>query len=358
MAGKVTKNVIYTPWRILQLCPDLRTLQWWYRRTRADNRDDSILLSLISEFERDGMTFASALDFCPELLVKEGILTRRAPTPSEQKDIEFGWTLAKEMGRLDVGQSVAVKELATLAVEAIEGTDRCIERAGQFCRAGGWSLVKVAKPQQDMRFDVPTIGVTTIENLHKAGAKVLAIEAGKTILLDEPDVIALADRYGLTIVAIRNGARAQARLIEGPSSSSLIHVRARIGRTAGEGTAHSAKPPACLRRADCSPGACGRLEARRWRGRLTHARRQSVRPPGSHGAYNHLGGDLQTQAVRVEHQVEVVRVVRVGPVHRPVELSAAPVELSGGPPRRARRHPHPLGQSLGSHLERGDDPDG
>jgi DUF1009 family protein len=220
MAGKVTKNVIYTPWRVLQLCPDIRTMQWWYRRTRADNRDDSILLSLISEFERDGMTFSSALDYCPELLVKEGILTRRAPTISEQKDIEFGWMLAKEMGRLDVGQSVAVKEVATLAVEAIEGTDRCIERAGQFCRAGGWSLVKVAKPQQDMRFDVPTIGVTTIENMHKAGAKVLAIEAGKTILLDESEVIALADRYGLSIVAIRSGARAQARLIEGPSSSS------------------------------------------------------------------------------------------------------------------------------------------
>jgi DUF1009 family protein len=220
MAGKVTKNVIYTPWRVLQLCPDIRTMQWWYRRTRADNRDDSILLSLISEFERDGMTFFSALDYCPELLVKEGILTRRAPTLSEQKDIEFGWMLAKEMGRLDVGQSVAVKEVATLAVEAIEGTDRCIERAGQFCRAGGWSLVKVAKPQQDMRFDVPTIGVTTIENMHKAGAKVLAIEAGKTILLDESEVIALADRYGLSIVAIRSGARAQARLIEGPSSSS------------------------------------------------------------------------------------------------------------------------------------------
>jgi DUF1009 family protein len=204
MAGKVTKNVIYTPWRILQLCPDIRTIQWWYRRTRADNRDDSILLSLIGEFERDGMTFASALDFCPELLVKEGILTRRAPSPAEQKDVEFGWILAKEMGRLDVGQSVAVKELATLAVEAIEGTDRCIERAGQFCRSGGWSLVKVAKPQQDMRFDVPTVGVTTIENLHKAGAKVLAIEAGKTILLDEPEVLHLADRYGLCIVSMRD----------------------------------------------------------------------------------------------------------------------------------------------------------
>ena len=153
---------------------------------RRQSRRQSSCSRMIAEFERDGMTFASALDFCPELLVKEGILTRRAPTSAEQKDIEFGWTLAKEMGRLDVGQSVAVKEKAALAVEAIEGTDRCIERAGQLCRAGGWTLVKVAKPQQDMRFDVPTIGVTTIENLHKAGARVLAIEAGKTICSTSP----------------------------------------------------------------------------------------------------------------------------------------------------------------------------
>jgi UDP-2,3-diacylglucosamine hydrolase len=205
MAGKVTKNVIYTPWRTVQLCPDVRTLQWWYRRSRADNRDDSLLLSVIDEFERDGMTFVSALEFCPELLVKEGILTRRAPRAAERKDIEFGWVMAKEMGRLDVGQSVAIKEKATLAVEAIEGTDRCIERAGRLCRAGGWTLVKVAKPQQDMRFDVPTIGVTTIENLHQAGARVLAIEADKTIVIDQPDVVALADRYGMSIIAVRDG---------------------------------------------------------------------------------------------------------------------------------------------------------
>jgi UDP-2,3-diacylglucosamine hydrolase len=202
MAGKVTKSVIYTPWRMLQLWPDLRTVSWWYRRNRLDNRDDSLLLSIIAEFERDGMTFVSALEFCPELLVKQGILTRRRPTASENADVEFGWLMAKEMGRLDVGQSVAIKEKATLAVEALEGTDRCIDRAGQLCRAGGWTLVKVAKPQQDMRFDVPTIGVTTIENLRRAGARVLAIEAGRTILLDEADVIALADRYGLSIVAI------------------------------------------------------------------------------------------------------------------------------------------------------------
>jgi DUF1009 family protein len=202
MAGKVTKSVMHTPWRVVQLCPDYRLLRMWYGRLTRDKKDDSILLGVIAEFERDGMTFASALDYCPELLVKRGILTRRRPTAAEMKDVEFGWTLAKEMGRLDVGQSVAVKELAALAVEAIEGTDRCIERAGQLCRAGGWTLVKVAKPQQDMRFDVPTVGTDTIENLHRAGARILAIEAGKTIVLDQPDVVALADRYGLCIVAV------------------------------------------------------------------------------------------------------------------------------------------------------------
>ena len=202
MAGKVTKSVMYTPWRVVRLWPDLRFLHMWYRTCRADKRDDSILLSVIAEFGRDGMTFASALDYCPEILVNAGPLTRRRPSSAEQKDIAFGWRLAKEMGRLDVGQSVAVKEQAALAVEAIEGTDRCIERAGALCRAGGWTLVKVAKPQQDMRFDVPTIGTSTVENLHRAGARVLAIEAGKTIVIDQPDVVALADRYGLAIVAL------------------------------------------------------------------------------------------------------------------------------------------------------------
>jgi DUF1009 family protein len=205
MAGKVTKNVMYTPWRIVQLAPDLRMLNMWYRTLRNDKKDDSILLAVIGEFERDGVAFASALDFCPELLVKNGVLTRRPPSSAERLDIEFGWGLAKEMGRLDVGQSVAVKERAALAVEAIEGTDRCIERAGQLCRAGGWTLVKVAKPQQDMRFDVPTVGTSTVENLRRAGARVLAIEAGMTIVIDQPEVVALADRYGLTIVALETG---------------------------------------------------------------------------------------------------------------------------------------------------------
>jgi DUF1009 family protein len=136
------------------------------------------------------------------LLVKAGLLTRRAPSAREEVDIAFGWELAREMGRLDVGQSVAVREKAVLAVEAIEGTDRAIARAGELCRRGGFVVVKVAKPQQDMRFDVPTVGCSTVETLHRAGGRVLAIEAGKTILLDPDQTIALADRYGITIVAL------------------------------------------------------------------------------------------------------------------------------------------------------------
>jgi DUF1009 family protein len=136
------------------------------------------------------------------LLVRPGVLTQRVPTTAEASDIRFGWELAKEMGRLDVGQSVAVKERAVLAVEAIEGTDRAIVRAGELCPAGGFVVVKVAKPQQDMRFDVPTIGCSTIETLHRAGGRVLAVEASKTILIDAEQTVALANCHGLTVVAL------------------------------------------------------------------------------------------------------------------------------------------------------------
>ena len=159
MAGKVHKaNLLYRPWKLLTLLPDWRAIRLWWFRKRRDNKDDTLLLSLIDEFARDGLTFDSALNLCPELIVRPGVLTRRRPSAVEETDIAFGWELAKKMGELDVGQSVAVKERAVLAVEAIEGTDRAIARAGELCRAGGFVVVKVAKPQQDMRFDVPTVG--------------------------------------------------------------------------------------------------------------------------------------------------------------------------------------------------------
>jgi DUF1009 family protein len=205
MAGKIFKHkILFGRWGWLSLVPDWKTIRMYFplfilgRRNRSD---DTLLSVIVDQFARDGITMSPATDFAPQLLAKAGRLTRRGPSAAQELDIAFGWTLAKEMGRLDIGQTVAVQGRAVIAVEAVEGTDACIRRAGELCPQGGFTVVKVAKPQQDMRFDVPTIGVGTIENLAAAGARVLAIEAGKTILVDEAEVIALADRHGLAIVA-------------------------------------------------------------------------------------------------------------------------------------------------------------
>jgi DUF1009 family protein len=205
LAGKVFKHkLLFGRLGWLSLVPDVRTIRAFFPLFclgQKDRRDDTLLTVVVEEFAKSGITMAPATDFAPELLAAAGTLTRRAPTASEQQDIDFGWPLAKEMGRLDVGQSVAVKGRAIVAVEAIEGTDACIRRAGELCPQGGFTVVKVAKPQQDMRFDVPTIGLGTIQSLVDAGAKCLAIEAGKTIIVDQPEVIRLADRHHLAIVS-------------------------------------------------------------------------------------------------------------------------------------------------------------
>lgn len=202
MAGKLHKHLFFRPWMWWRLLPDWRAARLWWFRRRSDNKDDTLLLAVIREFESEGLTCTSALDLCPELLVTAGTLTRRQATAAELTDVKFGWGLAKEMGRLDVGQSVAVRNRAVLAVEAIEGTDKCIERAGDLCGRAAFAVVKVAKPQQDMRFDVPAVGEQTIETMKRAGATVLGIEAGKTILLDEAKTLALADRYGIAVVSL------------------------------------------------------------------------------------------------------------------------------------------------------------
>ncbi len=202
MAGKIEKRVLFDPWRLLRLLPDWRTLHMWLRYATKNKKDDTLLLAVIREFQRDGIQFGSALEFCPELLVKHGFLTRKRPSPSQWKDVRFGWEIAKEMGRMDIGQTVVVNDMAIIAVEAIEGTDECIRRAGALCRRGGITVVKVAKPQQDMRFDVPTIGLQTIQTMHESGARVLAVESGRTILLDEPEVLELANKLGIAVVSL------------------------------------------------------------------------------------------------------------------------------------------------------------
>jgi hypothetical protein len=205
MAGKIHKVLIFRKYHWLRHLPDWKFVQTfyphWITKTK-DRKDDTILGTIVATFAREGIQFAPATDYAPELLVRAGNLTKRVPSAYQWKDIQFGWHLAKELGRVDVGQSVAVKGLAVLAVEAVEGTDECIRRAGHLCPSGGFTVVKVAKPQQDMRFDVPTIGPGTIQTLIEAGASALAIEAGKTIVLDQEEVVRLADRHQLAIVAV------------------------------------------------------------------------------------------------------------------------------------------------------------
>ena len=207
MAGKIHKKALFQPRFWLRYLPDLRTFRACvphFLTRRKDCRDDSLLKMVVEQFAADGIRFAPATDFAPELLVRPGNHTRRLPSPWQWGDIRFGWAVAKELGRLDIGQSVAVKDQAVLAVEAIEGTDECIRRAGGLCRAGGFTVVKVAKPRQDMRFDVPTIGLGTLQTMVAAGARVLAVEAARTILLDEPRVIEYANRHKLVLVALES----------------------------------------------------------------------------------------------------------------------------------------------------------
>jgi len=210
LAGKLFKDkLLFGRFGWLALWPDVRTIRaFWphFVRRTQDRRDDTLLAVVVNEYAKEGITMSPATDFAPQLLAPSGQLTRRGPTASQRQDIAFGWSLAKEMGRLDIGQSVAVQGRAVVAVEAVEGTDACIRRAGELCPQGGFTVVKVAKPQQDMRFDVPTIGVGTIESLVAAGAGVLAIEAGKTILVDRAEAIALANQRGLAIVALSDAA--------------------------------------------------------------------------------------------------------------------------------------------------------
>jgi DUF1009 family protein len=213
MAGKVHKVLLYRRFAWLHHLPDWRGVLTYYPifvSRRKTMQDDSLLGSIVDAFQSAGITMRPATDYVPELLVKLACLSERRPTAGEQKDIEFGWRLAKEMGRLDVGQSVAVKDCAPLAIEAIEGTDECIRRAGRLCASGGFTVVKVAKPQQDMRFDVPTIGMGTLETMAAAGAKVLAVEAGRTILIDEPAVVSYADLHKMVIVALADDAQSPA----------------------------------------------------------------------------------------------------------------------------------------------------
>ncbi len=204
MVGRVAKKRIYTPFRLLTYLPDWRAIRVWYGRlSQKDKRDDTLLKALADELASGGVILNDSTQFCKDQMATEGVMTRTQPGKGVAGDIEFGWEIVKRLSDLDVGQAIAVKEKDIIAVEAIEGTDRMIERAGELCRAGGWTLIKTARSDQDMRFDVPTIGVGTIEKLHRCKATCVVVEAGKTIMIDKEETLALADRYKIAVVGHR-----------------------------------------------------------------------------------------------------------------------------------------------------------
>ncbi len=203
LAGAVTKTDMFRRFGLFGLIPDWRALKIWYV-SLSDKRNDSVLSAVADELERHGVKMRDCIEYSTEHLAPDGVLTNKQPSASQLRDANFGWSIAKEIGRLDIGQTIAVKDTEVVAVEAIEGTDQMIERAGRLVRHGGWTLIKVAKPNQDMRFDVPTVGPETIGNLAGNGAGMLVIEGGKTLIIDRRQMIADADRHGIVVLSRTN----------------------------------------------------------------------------------------------------------------------------------------------------------
>ena len=203
MAGQVKHTQIFSAirpdWRLAKLLLNLRT------------RNTDMLLGAVAKVLSDeGIELISSTHYLEPLLAQPGVLTRRAPTDEEQKDIAYGLGVARAIAGYDLGQTVVIAAQACVAVEAMEGTDATITRAGDLFRSLGdpastlsrsLTVVKVAKPNQDMRFDVPVIGVATIETMARAGATCLAVEAGKTLLFDFAGIIEAADQAGIAITA-------------------------------------------------------------------------------------------------------------------------------------------------------------
>lgn len=192
MAGKITKTKMFG---------NIQLDQRWYKLlARLRNRnDDSLLGGIVEELEFEGIKVMESTMFLSSFLPEPGVLTRRSPVEKEMIDIEYGKKIAKHIAGLDIGQTVVVKNRAILAVEAIEGTDMAIQRGGKLGR-GDIVVVKVSKPHQDMRFDIPVIGLNTMRNLIDARARALAIESGKTLFLDRQKVISLADDNNMTVI--------------------------------------------------------------------------------------------------------------------------------------------------------------
>lgn len=195
MAGKVHKSLFLQS----KITPDLRAIKILF--SLKSKSDDAILKAITNEIEKEGMNVIDTATFSPHLLTPEGLLTKKTPSKDEQRDIQYGSKIAKEIGKLDIGQTVVIKSCSVMAVEAIEGTDETILRGGKWAGDGA-VVVKVSKPQQDMRLDVPAVGVETLKAMIKVKASVLALEAHKSIIINKEQFLKYADNAGISVMGI------------------------------------------------------------------------------------------------------------------------------------------------------------
>ena len=192
MAGQVKHVQIFSG-----ALPDARMLKMLWNLPKRNT--DALIGGVAEELAKEGIELIDSTHFIRDQLATEGVMTRRAPTDIERGNIEYGLHIADEIARLDLGQTIVLRAKACVAIEAMEGTDATIRRAGELAK-GKLTVVKVAKPDQDMRFDVPVVGIPTIETMFGAGATCLSVTAGKTLIFDRDEMLALAEENGITIV--------------------------------------------------------------------------------------------------------------------------------------------------------------
>ncbi|MCF8027349.1 MAG: UDP-2,3-diacylglucosamine diphosphatase LpxI [Desulfobacteraceae bacterium] len=199
----VMVGAIQKPRAVSEIRPDIKALSL-LAAVRKDTHDDRLLRAFARFLEKEGIIVRPSTFLLPELLARPGSWTRKKPSKKERSDIILGWQKAKAIGALDIGQCVVVENGSVLAVEAIDGTDATIQRGGGLGR-GNAVVVKVCKPIQDFRFDVPAVGAQTIGIMHGCGARVLIVEAGRSVVFDREKMVELADQYGISIEALADG---------------------------------------------------------------------------------------------------------------------------------------------------------
>ena len=202
MVGGVGKQVMHDPLRLFRIMPDAKGLLLWYRTLRHDRRDATILSAIADELARSGVTLIDSTTHIKEHLAGSETLGSVQLNAQQQSDIAFGWPLLTKTAGLHIGQSMAVREGDVIAVEAIEGTAALIQRAGTLCKRRGWTLIKTAADDHDMRADVPSIGVDTIKQCADAGCGCIAVGSGRVILLDAPEVVQAANAANIAIVGV------------------------------------------------------------------------------------------------------------------------------------------------------------